>query len=263
MNLADEYYYYASKENRTVAGRKIQTLVSGNEDDYFTEPETQFTKDKVADYKKYASVQEPFLLKDARFQAWVIYPGATFRGTTIYLEGGIVNPDGTPEVYPDSNNPNPQSPWYDMRYSEILLTYAEAVVESGKGDKNLAKQCLNEIRHRAGFTDDIDLTLENILHEWKVEFPFENKWSNVLYRRRGFYNPNKTDNQEEGNLGVKLTLIPMVDLSGSTAQYIFLRALPVTATAKYWSWSGVLSYTGTYYSGIPNYENNHIETNNK
>ena len=171
----------------------------------------------------------------------------------------------SPRKYVDlkSNNDYVQSPFYDLRYAEVLLTYAEAVAESKLGDPGLAKQCLNAVRHRAGFKDDVDLTIENVLHEWKVEFPFENKWSNVLYRRRGFYNPNKAVNQEEGNVGVKLTLIPLVDLSGAKAQYIFLRALPVTATSKYWGYSGQLSYNGTYYSGIPNYENNHIEDNNK
>lgn len=313
LNLADEFDYYASKDDRTVAGRKIQTLVSGDENAYYTEPETQFTADKVANYKKYSSVQEPFLLKDARFQAWVIYPGATFRNTTIYMEGGMVKPDGTPDVYPakndgvekngqtyypyggegennsafyrlktdvnsnnrtfysfvirksldpDSNNPNPQTPWYDLRYSEVLLTYAEAVIESGKGDKTLAAKCLNDIRHRAGFKDDIALTLENVLHEWKVEFALENKWTDVLYRRRAFYNSDNTPTYEEGSLGVKLTLIPMVDLSGSEAKWIFLRSLPYNATSKA-GYNGELRFMAdNYYSQISNYTVNRLVPNN-
>jgi hypothetical protein len=271
--------------------------------------------------KHYNSVQEPFLLKDARFQAWVMYPGATFRNTTVYMEGGMVMPDGSVSVYPNSdtagsgnvgvekggvtyypyggpggenssfmalltdknsNNRNSycfsprkfvdqksdnqyvQSPYYDIRYAEILLTYAEAVAESGKGDATLAAQCLNEVRHRAGFKDDVALTVDNVLHEWKVEFAFENKWSNVLYRRRGFYNPNNVSNQEEGTLGKKLTLVPMVDLSGATAQWIFLRSLPMTATSVWDGYAGILSFKNEdYYSAIPNYVNNKIEPNNK
>ena len=320
LNLADEYDYYTNDSERASKSGKIQTLVNGNENDYFTDPETEFTQDKVASYKHYDSVQEPFLMKDARFQAWVIYPGATFRNETCYMQGGMVKPDGTVDVYPNaksngdgnyevsfngelyypyggagiqnsafmglisdknannrnsycfsprkyvdlkSNNDYVQSPYYDLRYAEVLLTYAEAVAESNLGNKDKAADCLNAVRHRAGFKDNVSLTIENVLHEWKVEFPFENKWTNVLYRRRGFYNPNNAVNQEEGNVGKKLTLIPMVDLSGNKAQYIFLRSIPVTATAQYWGYSGTLSYTGTYYSGIPNYENNHIEDNNK
>ena len=320
LNLADEYDYYNNSNDRTRKDGKIQTLVNGNENDYFNDPEEEFTPDKLANYKRYDDVVDPFTLKDARFQAWVVYPGAAFRDGICYMQGGMVKPDGTIEVYPNaksngdgnyevafqgvtyypyggaginnsafmglttdknannrnsycfsprkyvdlkSNNDYVQSPYYDIRYAEVLLTYAEAVCESGLGDKSLATKSLNDVRHRAGFKDNVELTIENVLHEWKVEFPFENKWSNVLYRRRGFYNPNNANNQEEGNLGKKLTLIPMVDLSGSKAQYIFLRAIPVTATSKYYGYSGTLSYTGTYYSGIPNYEKNRIEDNNK
>ena len=320
LNLADEYDYYTNTTDRARKDGKIQTLVSGDENAYLNDPETEFTADKVASYKHYDSVQEPFLEKDARFQAWVLYPGATFRGGTVNIQGGWIKPDGTVEVYPTSksngdgnegldfggvmyypyggpgiensafmglisdknannrnsycfsprkyvdlktNNDYVQSPYYNLRYAEVLLTYAEAVCESKLGDPALAKQCLNAVRHRAGFKDDVDLTIANILHEWKVEFPFENNWANVLYRRRGFYNPNNSENQEEGTLGKKLTLIPLVDLSGSSAQYIFLRAIPITATSKYWGYSGQLSYTGTYYNNIGNYQNDHIEDNNK
>ena len=320
LNLADEYDYYTDESGRARKDGKIQTLVSGDENAYFNDPEEEFTKDKLASYKHYDNVTDPFTMKDARFQAWVIYPGVAFRDGTVNMQGGWIKPDGTVEVYPNaksngdgneglefkgqmyypyggqgiensafmglttdknannrnsycfsprkyvdqkSNNDYVQSPYYDIRYAEVLLTYAEAVAESGLGDKTIAGQCLNAVRHRAGFKDDVALTVDNVLHEWKVEFPFENKWTNVLYRRRGFYNPNNSENQEEGNIGKKLTLIPMVDLSGSKAQYIFLRAIPVTATSKYYGYSGQLSYSGTYYSSIPNYEKNHIEDNNK
>lgn len=318
LNLADEYDYYNADRSRRDG--KIRTLVNGDENAYMNDPESEFTKDKVASYMHYDNITDPFTEKDARFQAWVLYPGAEFRGGTVNIQGGYVGTDGTVYVYPEaqsngtgnnainfqgvdyypyggagiensafmgltndknannrnsycfsprkyvdlkSNNDYVQSPYYDLRYAEVLLTYAEAVCESGLGDKTLAAQCLNAVRHRAGFTDDVALNIDNILHEWKVEFPFENKWSNVLYRRRGFYNPNNTVNQEEGTLGKKLTLIPLVDLSGAKAQYIFLRAIPVTATSKYWGYSGTLSYNGTYYNSIPNNEKNHIEDNNK
>ena len=324
LNLADEYDYYVSETNRSSKPGKIQTLVNGDENKYFNDPETEMTSDKVASYKHYSSIDEPFLLKDARFQAWVIYPGATFRNQTVYMQGGMVLADGTVDVYPKSNSqgdgnygvpfkgapqsdtlwayggrgtnnssfmglttdknsnnrnsycfsprkyvdlksssPTTQSPYYDVRYAEVLLTYAEAVVESGKGDRSLAKKCLNDIRHRAGFTDDVELTIDNVLHEWKVEFAFETKWAQVLYRRRGFYNRDNAENQEEGNIGTKLTLIPLLDYSNQKEEYNFLRSLPTTASTKYTTFSGLQGYSGTYYSSIPNYEVNHIEDNNK
>ena len=314
LNLADEYDYYTSQTDRTHKDGKIQTLVSGNENDFFYDVEAEVSNDILGSYKKYDSVQEPFLLKDARFQAWVIYPGAEFRKKTINMQGGYVDGDGF-HIYPekntaiykgmtayypyggpeeensafynlkvdvnsnnrtfycftprkfldqDNNNNYTKSPWYDLRYAEVLLTYAEAVVESGKGDATLAATCLNDIRHRAGFTDNVALTLENVLHEWKVEFAMENKWSDVLYRRRAFYNPDNTPTYEEGSVGHKLTLIPLVDLTGATAKYIFLRALPYSATSHFQDYSGTLRFMPEYYYGtIPKPVENRIEENNK
>ena len=313
LNLADEYDYYTSATDRSHKSGKIQTLVSGNENDYLDD-ESKMTAAKVASYKKYDRVTEPFELKDGRFQAWVVYPGVTFRGKVINMQGGYIGLDGSVNVYPADNNAiakgenvyypyggalddnsafyklktdlnsnnrsfycftprkyldqnadnaNTQTPWYDLRYSEVLLTYAEAVVESKKGDATLAAKCLNDVRHRAGFTDDVALTLENVLHEWKVEFFLENKWSDVLYRRRAFYNPDNTATIEEGSIGHKLTLIPLVDLSGAEAKYIFLRALPYNATQKT-GYNGTLRFLSDYYYGtIPNPVNNRIEENNK
>lgn len=315
LNLADEFDYYDSKNSRKRVDGKIKTLVSGDEDEYFTDVQEDMTDALLANYKKYDKITDPFELKDARFQAWVIYPGAKFRDLTINMQGGYVDGDGHVHVYPDHNdaqfkgltayypyggngqdvsfyylldvdvnaynrsfycftprkyldqkvnNDNTQTPWYDLRYSEVLLTYAEAVVESGKGDRGLAATYLNAVRHRAGFTDDVALTLENVLHEWKVEFALENKWSDVLYRRRAFYNPDNTPTIEEGSIGHKLTLVPLVDLSGATAKYIFLRALPYSATPHFQNYSGTLRFMNEqYYGGIPNHVKNRIEENNK
>ena len=41
------------------------------------------------------------------------------------------------------------TPFIDIRLAEIYLNYAEAVVESGKGDQNKAATLLNALRHRA------------------------------------------------------------------------------------------------------------------
>ena len=97
-----------------------------------------------------------------------------------------------------------------------------------------------------------------------MEFALENKWSDVLYRRRAFYNPDNTPTIEEGSIGHKLTLVPLVDLSGSSAKYIFLRALPYSATPHFQNYSGTLRFMNEqYYGGIPNHVKNRIEENNK
>lgn len=316
LNLADEYDCYESASSRSRRSGKIQTLVSGDENAFFYDVEAEMSDDKLAAYRKYDRITEPFELKDARFQAWVIYPGCEFRGMTINMQGGYVDAAGHVNIYPDentaqykgdipyypyggegernsafynlkvdvnsnnrsfycftprkyldqkANNDNTQTPWYDLRYSEVLLTYAEAVVEGAQGgDRNLAAKCLNDVRHRAGFTDDIPLTLDNVLHEWKVEFALENKWSDVLYRRRAFYNPDNEATIEEGSIGNKLTLVPLVDLSGASAKYIFLRALPYSSTSHFNNYSGTLRFRNEqYYGTIPNHVKNRIDENNK
>jgi len=105
--------------------------------------------------------------------------------------------------------------YMDIRYAEILLNYAEAVIESGMGDFNLARQALNDIRKRAGHTVEVDLTLENILRERRVELAFENRRMWDLIRRREF--------EDEFNNRRMHALLPLLDLRVEPAQYIFVR----------------------------------------
>ena len=315
LNGADAFDDYASPTNRTRVHTGVSTRVDGDETRFVTTPEDNLTYEDIAQYKHYATLDGPFKNKDARFQAWIVYPGSFFRGHISYFQGGMILPDKSVSVYPANNdgvsfggqtyypyggpgdilennygfykiatdlndnkrneygffirkyldpkewNQYNQAPWYDMRYAEILLSYAEAVAESGQGDKELAANCLNDVRRRAGFTDKVALSLENVLHEFQVEFAFEDVWPQVLYRRRAFYNPDSHTGLE-GDTGKKLALVPLLDLSGTEPSYIFVRAIPYTSDPK--------RYTGTlqvkaedYYKSIPNYTNNRIEDNNK
>lgn len=106
----------------------------------------------------------------------------------------------------------------DMRYAEVLLNYAEAVVESGYTDGNAhekATKALNDIRKRAGHKDIIPLTLEHVLRERQVELSFENKRNWDLLRRREFH-------EKFNNRRLK-ALLPLLDLRGDKPQYIFVR----------------------------------------
>ena len=110
------------------------------------------------------------------------------------------------------------SDFMDMRYAEVLLNYAEAVVESGytaNGAVDKATRAINDIRRRAGWTVDIPLTLENVLRERRVELAFENKRYWDLVRRREFH--------EEFLNRRRLSLMPILDLRGEKPQYIFVR----------------------------------------
>ncbi|MBQ6577035.1 MAG: RagB/SusD family nutrient uptake outer membrane protein [Bacteroidales bacterium] len=311
-NLADAYDCYKSETDRTRASGILQSRNDGDESGFVDTPEETLSYEDIASFKHYDSVDEPFKLKDARFQAWICYPDCIFRGTVIKMQGGIVTPDKQVLIYPVENssyqsggmtywtyggsgeanssfyklsfdtnsnnrsdycfmvrkfldqktmNMNTQTPWYDIRFAEILLSYAEAVVESGLGDRNLAKRYLNDIRHRAGFTDDVEPTLPNILHEWQVEFAFENMWSNVMFRRRAFYDPDQPGKAMEGMVGQKLTFIPVVDLSGDKPGYIFIRSASYFNDIKR-SRTRFQVKPEAYYSAIPNYANNKIDNNN-
>lgn len=104
----------------------------------------------------------------------------------------------------------------DMRLAEIYLNYAEAVAESGQGDAALATTLLNAVRKRAGHTDEVPLTLENILKERRMELAFEGKHYWDLIRRRDFhilFNSYK-----------RASLVPILDLRENPPKYIFVRA---------------------------------------
>ena len=146
------------------------------------------------------------------------------------------------------------NPWCDIRYAEILLNYAEAVAESGQGDAAKAKQCLNDIRHRAAFTDDIELTVENVCHERKVEFVMEGHETYTLYRRREYLN------SRGGAQYRKHTLLPLLDLRGDTPKYIFARANVYHGDIQFSS-SGLNTDPLDYYGAISNFAANGLTPN--
>lgn len=64
--------------------------------------------------------------------------------------------------------------WIHYRLGEIYLNATEAAFELGNND--LAAEYINEVRRRAGFTDDLEpgeITFDRIVHERKVELAFE------------------------------------------------------------------------------------------
>jgi len=109
--------------------------------------------------------------------------------------------------------------YIDIRYAEVLLNYAEAVVESGytaDDARNKAKKAINDIRRRAAHKVDIELTAENVQRERIVELAFENKHFWDLFRRREYHTLC--------NASTMHALLPVVDLRENPAKYIFIRA---------------------------------------
>ncbi|MDR0659150.1 MAG: RagB/SusD family nutrient uptake outer membrane protein, partial [Mediterranea sp.] len=134
--------------------------------------------------------------------------------------------------------------YIDFRYAEVLLNYAEAVVESGRGDQAKAAKAINDLRKRAAHKSDITLTLENVLRERRVELVYENKRHWDLVRRRVYH--KKFDNTR------KTALVPVLDLRNM--KYIFIR--------QYVSRADPLTYvTRRYYNGIPGISTNRLIQN--
>ena len=152
-----------------------------------------------------------------------------------------------------------QNPWYDIRYTEILLNYCEAQVELNGTNAGNSKQYLNDIRRRANFRDQRDANLDNVLHERLVELAFEDDYGSTLYRRRAYFNRER-DLADNPNGGRKHALIPILDMREGTPQYILVRANAFDwdtdvrpTTANY----NALSY----YASIPSYTVNRIVRN--
>ena len=269
--LADLYDNYDANFN-AVDGT-VATRNDSEESVWFEKVYADAANAAKVDYKKYKSLAEPFANKDARFQAWVIYPGINFRGTDIVIQGGVWDEAGglqicdaektfvkagSKKVYmygaesaenysgfyqmgqgnnaswyttgfgirkyldPAGAKQYSLNPWYDLRYTEILLNYIEAEVEKNGTNAGKSKEYLNAIRRRAFFKDQVDATIENVMKERRLELAFEGDRTQTLHRRREFYRPGHP------NTAVKemrrRALVPVADVRSGKVEYVFVRA---------------------------------------
>lgn len=168
---------------------------------------------------------------------------ATGFGVRKYMpEGESMSPDRLSST----------TSYIDMRLAEVYLNYAEAVVENGSGfgDKELAENCLNALRRRAGHTDRISLTLESVLKERRVEMAFEGKRFWDMNRRREFHT-------EFSNNRIRKALVPMLDLRGAEPKYVFARVNYFGDETR----GGHTFQNINYYRGIPNIATNGLVQN--
>ncbi len=126
-----------------------------------------------------------------------------------------------------------------FRYAEVLLNYAEAVYESGLGDKTVAEKALNDIRRRAAHTNSIELTRDNIRKERFVELAFENIRIWDLRRWRVLHTLMNNFSHD--------ILVPMLDLRDTNPSLIFIRKTTLGA-----SLNGPNNYSiSEYYEDVP------------
>lgn len=151
---------------------------------------------------------KPYENRDPRFYASIIYPGASWNGR-IFNSLQNLESSGGPDEYYNSSKGNRSKTGYCLRkycapteflhsespedgqalnyivirYSEVLLTYAEALIEQNK-QLDIAAQIINKVRNRAGMpnvteTDQVGLR-KRIRNERRVEFAFEGlRWFDI------------------------------------------------------------------------------------
>lgn len=130
--------------------------------------------------------QDPFTDRDPRLEATFVLPGTPY-GTITFIPANDTNPTGMrPRKYAGieySNKDNCPLNWIVMRYADVLLMRAEALIESGNTGQEVY-DLINEVRQRpsvnmpivenvegSGLSQD---ELRNIVrHERRVEFAME------------------------------------------------------------------------------------------
>lgn len=140
--------------------------------------------------------QNPYVNRDPRFYATILYDGAPFKGRPVetFLPGGKDSNEGavsgwnatTTGYYirkfcdesitdPSATNAG-NSPWIFIRYAEVLLNYAEA--KYFLGDESTCRQYINMVRSRPGVnmppvTETGTSLLTRLQHERFIELAFE------------------------------------------------------------------------------------------
>lgn len=142
--------------------------------------------------------QNPYVGRDPRFYATILYDGAPFKERTIetFTPGGQDSPDGFESAWNASETSyyirkfiseaecgctstasGSSSPtWIWFRYGEVLLNYAEASFMLG--DEETAREYLNKVRSRPSVnmpdvTESGTALWDRIVNERRIELVFE------------------------------------------------------------------------------------------
>ena len=139
--------------------------------------------------------------RDPRLYGTLFVAGMTWNGTyypTIGSASSTVcirkwyTPEDLSHEYDGSQD------YYVIRYAEVLLSYAEALIEKG-GSNSLAIDCIDEVRSRVGMPKVSEAEGKNktltqaelraiVRHERRVELAFEDLRFADLYRWNDFAN---------------------------------------------------------------------------
>ena len=129
------------------------------------------------------------------------YPGNYLSTTNAsvkkYVVGDYADNSATGGVYFMSTSINT----YMIRYSDVLLTYAEAVLGDAPSTTDYeALRQFNRVRERAGLVDKMSIGILDILHERRMEFAFEGQYWYDLLRLPQSQAAAIISNQERGSI---------------------------------------------------------------
>jgi len=150
---------------------------------------------KIEDPESGYNPQNPYVDRDPRFYATILYDGAPFKDRTLetFIPGGLDSPESPisswnasetgynmrkfiDESVDDIGSGNTNAPWIYFRYAEILLNYAEAMYHLGQ--ENVCREYINKIRNRPGVdmpsvTESGEELWERLVNERRIELVFE------------------------------------------------------------------------------------------
>lgn len=118
---------------------------------------------------------DAFEKDDLRRQATVMVDGDDVFGTVYSSSWSSTGYNAMKYVYgPGVMHVEADANFKVIRYSEVLLGYAEAVLNGAtENDEITGLQALNKVRKRAGLDELSTLTFDAIVHERRVEFAME------------------------------------------------------------------------------------------
>ncbi len=177
MNLADDYY---CTDGKKVADTNYGVITNGKLD--VTQPNADHWINR--DPRMYATLFVPGMKWNGKGGSGAWYGGAAASLSTVYVMK-YFDPTDTGNSWDNGQD------FYVVRYAEVLLSLAEAMVQKGGYDESTVLALVDQVRTRAGMpkVEEVEGTgltqtalLDIIKHERRVELAFEGLRLFDIYR---------------------------------------------------------------------------------
>lgn len=200
IDLADAYYVKST-------GKKVTDMNYGEmKDDKLDISKPNATHFENRDPRLYATLFVPGMKWNGKGGEGNWYGGAAPSYSTVYVMK-YFDPTDTGNSWDNGQD------FYVVRYAEVLLSLAEALVQKGGYDENEVIELINEVRQRAdvnmpkvqnieGTGLAKDVLLDIIKHERRVELAFEGLRLFDLYRWRDLKKAVTNIEKERTSLGL-------------------------------------------------------------